>query len=154
MSLDVYLVAKEPVVTKGTGIFVREGGKTKELTLDEAKERYPNHEVSEFEREELYAYQANITGNLGRMADQVKIGERTLYDYLWGLDDIRPKIKTAKRLVTPLQKGLNELIKNPEKYEPFNPDNGWGSYDGLCDFVYNYLKACVKNPDCKIEVCR
>ena len=36
MSLDISIKANIPVVKNGTGIFIRENGKTKELTIEEA----------------------------------------------------------------------------------------------------------------------
>ena len=37
MSLDIYLIEKNEIPKKGTGIFVRENGRTKELTFAQAK---------------------------------------------------------------------------------------------------------------------
>ena len=36
----------------------------------------------------------------------------------------------------------------------FNPTNGWGSYDGLCNFVYKYRNACWDNPDAELRISR
>ena len=37
MSLDVSLYSKTPISKKGTGVFIRENGKTKELTIEEVR---------------------------------------------------------------------------------------------------------------------
>ena len=68
MSLNVYLIEKNEISKKGTGIFVRENGGTKELTFAEAKERFPDTEIIEFNYEDDYVFNQNITHNLGKMA--------------------------------------------------------------------------------------
>jgi len=147
MSLDVYLVSSKPVVKTGTGVYIRENGNTKELTIDEVKERYPGNNVEEIEYETDQIYSANITHNLNTMADKAGI-----YEYLWRPDEIG--ITKAKELIEPLREGLHKLKSEPEKYKAFNPSNGWGSYEGLVNFVSNYLDACYKNPESDVSVSR
>lgn len=92
-------------------------------------------------------YSNNITHNLGEMANSVGI-----YEYLW-----RPDEKGAYQahdLIRPLQLGLKELKKDPEKYKKFNPANGWGKYENLLSFTQSYLAACIENPDAIIEISR
>ena len=50
--------------------------------------------------------------------------------------------------------GIAELKSNPEKYKKFNPENGWGSYEGLLSFAEKYLQACEKYPNSIIGVSR
>jgi hypothetical protein len=57
-------------------------------------------------------------------------------------------------LIEPLRQGLHNLKSEPERYKKFNPENGWGSYDGLVKFVENYLNACYEYPDADVEVSR
>ena len=148
MSLDVYLTTKNPIIKSGTGVFVRENGTTIELTSEQVKEKFPNAEnISETESETNTVYSANITHNLNTMADAAD-----LYKVLWRPDEIN--ITKAQQLIEPLTKGLQELRSNPEKYEAFNPDNGWGDYNQLVNFVKNYLKACIDNPDADVNVWR
>ena len=53
MSLDVYLITKEPQIKKASsGIFVRENGQTKEITQEEWNAKNPNSEPVKFEQEE------------------------------------------------------------------------------------------------------
>lgn len=92
-------------------------------------------------------YWANITHNLGKMADEAGI-----YEALWRPDEIG--IAKASELVEPLTAGLEKMKADPEHYEKFNPPNGWGSYEGLVDFVETYLEACKANPDANVEVIR
>lgn len=141
MSLDVYLVKKY---------------KKTDVENDE----------SEIISEELYT--ANITHNLNEMADACG-----LYDVLWRPYRLDPNwnLKLEKKsdkeyefenavtmkaadLIQTLDKGLKELESNPAKYKEFNPDNGWGSYEGLVKFTKNYLKACKKYPTAIVKTWR
>ena len=98
-------------------------------------------------------YCGNITHNLGRMANAVKLENgTTLYEVLW-----RPEEKGmchARDIAELLDEGFNILLSEPEHYRKFNPENGWGSYEGLCNFVYNYRNACWDNPDAVLRVSR
>ena len=82
MSLDISIKANIPVVKNGTGIFIRENGKTKELTIEEANANgfyvNDNQYVSE------YAWTGSITHNLGKMASNVTPDGKpyTLYSLL------------------------------------------------------------------------
>lgn len=153
MSLDVYLISKETVLKEqSSGIFIRENGQTKEITVEEWNLRHPDIEPvkllavdEELETNEVYS--ANITHNLNTMADKAGI-----YKHLWRPDEI--EISRAKDLIEPLTEGLNELKSNPEKYKQYNPENGWGTYEVLVEFVENYLNACHEYPDAGVEVCR
>ena len=98
-------------------------------------------------------YSSNITHNLGKMAAAVDVGEgRTLYDILWRPDE--HGYVYAREIIDCLHNGLKELSFNPEKYKKFNPENGWGSYDGLVNFVKNYHAACMENLDAELSISR
>jgi hypothetical protein len=90
-------------------------------------------------------YSANITHNLTKMAEEAGI-----YQYLWHPEKL--DIKFAKQLIGPLTEGLEKLKNNPKYYEQFNSENGWGLYIHFVPFVENYLKACIENPESRIEV--
>ena len=98
-------------------------------------------------------YSGNITHNLGKMAGEVKLSnDKTLYDILW-----RPEehgFYFAREISELLDEGWNILLSDPEKYKRYNPENGWGSYEGLCDFVYRYRNACWDNPEAELSVSR
>jgi len=64
------------------------------------------------------------------------------------------KIIIAADLIEPLRQGLHELKSRPEHFKQFNPDNGWGTYEGLVEFVDNYLNACYEYPEADVEVDR
>jgi hypothetical protein len=104
-------------------------------------------------------FSKNITHNLGAMAREVKYGlewagvaDLSLYDVLWRPDE--HGFVYAKDIADLLDIGWNILLSDPEKYKRYNPDNGWGSYEGLCDFVYKYRNACWDNPEAELSVSR
>jgi hypothetical protein len=98
-------------------------------------------------------YQNNITHNLGKMASEVKLSNgKTLYDVLWRPDE--HGFVYARDISDLLQEGYDILKSDKPRYKVFNPENGWGSYTGLCYFVDDYKKACLENPDAKLRVSR
>ena len=149
MSLDIYLKDETFISTKnGSGIFVRENGKTKEISRVEWDEKFPNREpIIIRQQENSTVYQDNITHNLNKMAKEAGI-----YQDLWYPDEIG--IVQARDLIEPLEFGLAFLKREPIYFKQFNPTNGWGDYEGLVEFVCNYLAACKKYPEAKIEVSR
>jgi hypothetical protein len=96
---------------------------------------------------ETEVYTANITHNLSKMA-----AEAGIYKALWRPEEIG--ITTAKQLIEPLRVGLALLRAEPQRFRAFNPENGWGTYDGLVAFVDAYLQACEENPDATVDVWR
>ena len=92
-------------------------------------------------------YWANITHNLNTMAIEAGI-----YKELWRPEELG--IKLAGQLIEPLSLGLKRLEEEPERYKKFNPENGWGSYEGLIAFVSRYLRACIKNPEAEVSISR
>jgi len=84
----------------------------------------------------------NITHNLGHMAKEAGV-----YEVLWRPGDKYELYKVARRIIPVLENGLTDLIHRPDYFKQFEPDNGWGDYDGLVDFVKNALAACHDNPD-------
>ena len=92
-------------------------------------------------------YVNNITHNVGVMAREAGV-----YDALWSPENLG--VKTARDLMPHLEAGLKTLWKDPPKFKAHNPENGWGDYDGLCEFVREYLTACIANPDAAVQVSR
>lgn len=151
MSLYVYLTIDTPMPRKASsGIFVRENGATVEITREEWDYRFPGREpvtVASKDDETSEVFHRNITHNLTKMADRAG-----LYMPCWQPDECG--IKIARQLIVPLAQGLDRLIAAPDEFKPFNPSNGWGSYDGLVLFVGDYLKACVEHPSASVGVSR
>ena len=137
MSLDVYLNAPGKTES-GSGIYIREGGRTREITRAEWDEKFPG-------REPVVAnvdcggevFWRNITSNLTEMAAHAGI-----YTWMWHPD--QAGVKSAADLVGPLSDGLAALKADPSKFQRFNPENGWGRYEDLVEFVEAYLEACKK----------
>lgn len=92
-------------------------------------------------------YDANITHNLGKMADEAGI-----YKHLWRPDEIG--ITKAEQLIEPLRVGLALLKSDPERFKKFDAENGWGLYIHFVPFVEKYLQACEKYPDAEVSVSR
>lgn len=147
MSLDVYLEEPDANGPTGSGIFVREAGQRREISREEWNRLHPGQEpvVATIEGREVY--EANITHNLNRMAEEAGI-----YKALWRPEEIG--ITKAQQLVEPLTAGLALLRSDPARFEKLNPDNGWGDYAGLVGFVSRYLEACKAHPNAEVKVSR
>lgn len=92
-------------------------------------------------------FNANITHNLGRMAEAAGI-----YKALWRPEEIN--CVKAKDIVDILLNGLIDMMKRPDHYKQFNASNGWGTYDAFVPWVEEYLMACIKYPEATISVSR
>lgn len=139
----------DPVKRPGirSGIFVREDGRTIELTRAEWNARFPDREpviVAPAPDDDLEVYQANITHNLTTMARHAG-----LYEPLWR--PLESGYTQAFQLIPSLRDGLAELQTFPDKYREFNPENGWGSYEALVGFVAEYLAACERWPEARVS---
>ena len=93
------------------------------------------------------AFEANITHNLNSMA-----GAAGIYECMWRPEEVG--ITTARDLIKPLADGLAWLRANPRLARKHNPENGWGDYEGLVEFVSEYLAACRRYPDTTVSVSR
>ena len=115
----------------------------------------------------LEVYSANITHNLGLMAQ-----ESGIYGALWrphrliegyNIDENNHKKEYvfedmttiyASFIIPYLERGLEKLKAEPEHYKTFDSENGWGLYIHFVPFVEKYLEACKKNPDAIIKISR
>jgi len=101
-------------------------------------------------------YSRNITHNLAIMASEVDLsymaGTVTLYTILWRPEELQ--FTRAREIAELLDEAWNILLSEPEYYKLFDPENGWGSYEGLVDFVYTYRNACRENPDAELRISR
>lgn len=140
MSLDVYLTRK------------------RWISYDEGK-------TYEVDNENVYS--ANITHNLGEMADRAGIYEalwrphRLMKEYdvpegdynaEWDFED--SVVITASDIIPILEKGLEDLKSRPEYFKEFDSPNGWGLYIHFVPFVEKYLEACKEYPNSSVEVSR
>ena len=167
MSLDVSLYSKNPISKKGTGVFIRENGNTKELTIEEVRKKFPNALIEENEFETNCVFDANITHNLGRMADKAGIYEACWrpyylhpdcpkefanYDEEYAFEESHPML--AKDIIQKLEKGYEDMKARPDYFKQFDSENGWGLYIHFLPWVEKYLNACKTYPDAEIFVSR
>lgn len=147
MSLDVSLYSKTTIFKKGTGVFIRENGNNRELTISEIQEKYPNAQIEVLEYETDCVFQANITHNLGKMATEAGI-----YYACWRPEEIEAKV--AKDIIPLLEKGFEDMKSRPDYYKQFDSSNGWGIYVDFLPWVEEYLNACKAYPEAEISVSR
>ncbi len=95
----------------------------------------------------MEVYSANITHNLNKMAEEVRI-----YYALWRPDEIG--ITKASELIRPLSEGLQKMKADPDHYKQFDAKNGWGTYEDFVPWIERYLEACKQNPDATVEANR
>jgi hypothetical protein len=92
-------------------------------------------------------YWKNITHNLGKMA-----AEAGFYTPLWRPEET--DVVTAGQLGFHIEKGINELESNPEKYKPLSAPNGWGTYEQFIPWLKELLEACRQYPDATVSASR
>lgn len=100
-------------------------------------------DVSVKARRTVEVYEDNITYNLAPMYYKC-------IDINGGLKALNGM--KCKNAVPVLNRAIDDLIENKEEYEKLNPENGWGSYEGLLKSLKNLRIACLENPSGKVEV--
>lgn len=135
MSLDVYLT--EDASSYGPAAdFLEENG------FPEAARR-----LRQLTENPACFYDANITHNLGRMAEAAGI-----YEACWRPEEIG--VTKARQLISPLRAGLEKLRAGPSHFRQFDASNGWGTYPQFVSWVEKYLAACEEYPDAAVSVSR
>jgi hypothetical protein len=101
-----------------------------------------NYVVGQEDQSTLY-----ITHNLSKMIYLAleSIGLKEIKSFGEWLNNSK-----ASEIVESIRLMHDELVNNPQKYEPLNPENGWGSYSSLCAKIKMLLEACEKYPECRI----
>lgn len=99
-----------------------------------------------------------ITHNLNKLVDECgKIWGRKHYELVWRPDDMFG-LKNGEVPVGLVLGVLPHLIKNLLEFEyrlvDYLPSNGWGTFEGLIDFLCRYLSECYKHKDAYIYCCR
>ena len=51
-----------------------------------------------------------------------------------------------------LKQRFEYMRDNPEEMRQYEPDNGWGNYEGFLDFIGRITVACRKNPNATLDV--
>jgi type II secretory pathway component PulM len=99
------------------------------------------------ERRPVYVFEANVTHNLGAMADAAGI-----YQHLWRPEELG--ITQAGDLIAPLRAGIAAMKADPAKFEALNPKNGRGSYEHFIPWLERHLAACEEHPEATIRARR
>jgi hypothetical protein len=92
-------------------------------------------------------FEANVTHNLTKMA-----AEAGIYEALWHPE--LTTIKKASELAAVLEPAISDMKARPEYYKRFNPENGWGSYEGFINWLGRLYDACIEHTDAEIQVNR
>ena len=149
MSLDIWLTVEDKVIPNlSSGIFIRENGGTREISLEEWSDRFPDREPAVLNQEQEATnevFSANITHNLRAMAEAAGIV------HLWEYYNVEGEF-TADKLVEQLSVGIKRMKANPDYYKQFNASNGWGTYDSFVPWLERLLLACITYPEAKVSV--
>lgn len=138
------------------------------MSLDVSLNRikYVSYDMETFTPENEQLYWANITHNLGKMADEAGIYEALWRPYRLHKDykhfdiyedeiDFEQSVTIyAKDIIDIVEKGLKKLIDKPDYYSKFNSPNGWGTYENFVPWIKKYLEALKEYPESKILVDR
>lgn len=89
-------------------------------------------------------FEANITHNLGSMADAAGI-----YGVVW--EPGENGIKTAHDLIEPLTRGIDTMKADPDRFKAFDAANGWGTYNSFVPWLERYLEACTQHPNAEVS---
>jgi hypothetical protein len=103
--------------------------------------------IHECEQQEEVYFDAYVTHNLIEMAKNCGI-----YVAVWRPEEIN--IKEAYQLIIPIEDAIDELKSYPEKFQFWQPKNGFGTYIGFLKFLEKYVEVCKKYPNAIIEVSR
>ena len=97
-------------------------------------------------------HSANYTSNVCEMYTEafetIRPSVEHLFSKSWNtINDFKDAFNSGERdIILPvLQCMINELKANPQKYEPMNPDNGWGNYKGAIKFLEDAYESLKKN---------
>lgn len=161
MSLDLYIISKTPVLHRGTGVYIRENGETKELTTkQEVLTHFPDMNPDTIEEktyEDDTYFHINITHNLVTMADECKVHGTcnynsdsavvTLYDLMWHPKDNLNITTPNMDYLEDIMSCYRKLLEEPDFFKKFNPDNGWGTYEQLAKRTKEYINALTSISD-------
>lgn len=89
-------------------------------------------------KREVEIYETDITYNLAKMYYKA-IDEKLGLKKLKGL--------ACKEVLPIINNAIKDMIDKKEEYKKMNPENGWGSYDGLLKVFKKIREVCEENPD-------
>lgn len=149
MSLDIYGINKKKI---------REYNAISSMVKHWSEEKKHNT-LTDYTNE---VFRWNITHNLTDMAEAIptKINinnveqDTNMYLVLWHPEKLfgeNTEIK-MKYLTKSLEIGLQYIISHEKELSKFNPDNYWGHYNNLLDFIVNYIRASYNWSDAIIKI--
>lgn len=97
--------------------------------------------------EGMEVWSANVTHNLGAMADEAGIG-----DMVWSPEKVG--IKMACQLIEPLRAAIETMKSDPERFRKLDAKNKWGTYDNFVPWLERLLGACREWPNAEVKVSR
>ena len=91
----------------------------------------------------------NITHNLNKIVDECgKLVGKEYYELICRPDELlcvdNGKVPVSFVLQR-LPALIADLIKHEKELVQYLPSNGWGTFEGLVDFLCDYLKDCYKH---------
>lgn len=100
---------------------------------------------------------ANITHNLNTMAHAIPVmfGDvpTTLYYACWRPEEIGAG--TVADILPMIIQGIHYMVDHRKELLQYNPENGWGDYNGFMKFLLNYKQALEDNdPECAVTTYR
>jgi hypothetical protein len=104
-------------------------------------------DISLYETKPSEVFTANITHNLTEMASALGI-----YECLWRATE--NKILRADELIGPLAAALRKLKADPDFFDKFSAQNGWGTTEQFIPWLEKLLAACRENPAASIHISR
>jgi len=92
-------------------------------------------------------YEANITHNLGKMAEALDI-----YSQVWHPE--KNGVLYASQLIQPLTDAIYKMKRAPKLYKQYDSPNGWGKYDNFLPWLEGLLAACKEHPNAVVRADR
>lgn len=87
----------------------------------------------------------------GKLGELAQSGFHRASNWCWSFNNLNgAKCSDVTRILVPM---LTDMLGNRKKYEVFNPENGWGDYDGAVRILTKIILACNKYREDTLEVC-
>ena len=107
---------------------------------------------------EISSERLKITHNLNTVVDELgKLVGKPYYEVIWRPDELfeckNGEVPVSFVLVT-LPQIIKDVIKYTTSLKQFLPENGYGTMEGLVDFLCKYLSECYKHKSAYIYCCR
>lgn len=94
-------------------------------------------------KRETEIYKDNVTYNLSEMYYKC-IDKEKGFKKLDGMN--------CKEALPIINNAIQDMLNNADEYRKLNPENGWGSYEGLLSSLQEMRNCCENNPDGTISI--